>query len=150
MDRSAAGVRSAIAAGDYAEAVQRAQSWLRGHPRDAESWFELARAEALRGNNGNAQEALDKAVGTGLANARIALDDPAFTALRTTERFAALVERAAPAPPAAPGASPPARRAAARGSAELSAGDAATHVSIREQGGHSVIRAGDVTLDTDF
>jgi len=130
-------VRAAIDAGNYGEAAQSAQSYLAVHPKDPDGYFEEARAEALAGNQGRALDALAKAVDNGLANAGQALNDPAFDAIRGDDRFAALAQRATPAP----------RGTDASG---LAAGSGADHVEIAQHGGGTQIQAGDVKLNTNF
>lgn len=131
-----AGVRSAIVAGNYGEAVQGAQSYISSHPKDPDGYFEDARAEALTGNQGHALDALEKAVTSGLANPAQALGDPAFDVVRATDRFAAILSRGAPA---ASGNAP------ANGVA-AGAGEDRVEISGNSSGTH--IRAGDVKLDT--
>ena len=128
-------VRAAIVAGNYGEAAQSAQSYVAAHPKDPDGYFEDARAEALAGNQGRAFDALTKAVDNGLANAALALNDPAFDTIRSDDQFAALAQRATPAP---------------RDAGALSAGSGADHVNISQHGGGTQIQAGDVKLNTNF
>ena len=135
-----AGVRAAIVARNYAQAETLALDFVRGHPGDAAGQFELARAEALLGNQGKALDALEAAVKAGLPDAAHALDDPAFAALAGDQRLAALREKAAPRPAAV--------GAGAGAGTRLSAGSGADAVAIHEDAGGTHIQAGDVTLDT--
>jgi hypothetical protein len=129
-------VRAAIVARNYAEAADLARKEVASRPADPAAQFELARAEALAGNQGRAIDALDLAVRDGLADAARAVEDPAFDALRDDDRFVALVERAAPG------------SHGGGDNAEVSRG--ADAVQIHESAGGTHIRAGDVKLDTDF
>lgn len=140
------GVRAAIVAHNYAEAVDMARKYAADNPSDPEAHFELARAEALLGNEGRALDALDAAIKAGLPNAGQALKDPAFAAIRTSARFAALKERATPAPKSAAVA---ARNLEPGGATVVRAGGN-EGVSISESADGTHIRAGDVTLDTGF
>lgn len=131
-----AGVRAAIVARNYAQAETLALDFVRGHPGDGAGQFELARAEALLGNQGKALDALEAAINKGLPDAAHALDDPAFAALAGDRRLTALREKATPRP-------------VARG-ATLNAGSGADAVAIHEDAGGTHIQAGDVKLDTDY
>lgn len=141
------GVRAAIVAHNYAEAADMARTYAADNPSDPEAHFELARAEALLGNEGRALDALDLAINAGLPNAGQALKDPAFAAIRTSARFAALKERGAPAPKAAAAA---VRNPEPVGATVVTAGGYDDGVSISESADGTHIRAGDVTLDTNF
>lgn len=136
-EQSVADIRAAIVAHNYGEAVRLATDLTKAHPKDAAARYELARAEALLGNQGNALDALEAAIRTGLGHVQSALDDPAFDAVRGTDRFAALAQGASPSAPAS--------------GTRLSAGQGADRVEISEaSGGGTHIHAGDVTLDTNF
>ena len=87
-----AAIRAAIVARNYGDAVQLAQQAVTAHPGDAAAQYQLARAEALTGNQGKALDALDAAVRAGLADPATALADPAFDIIRGGERFAAIEE----------------------------------------------------------
>lgn len=126
-------VRAAIAASNYAQAAELAEKEVAKRPNAPQASFELARAEALRGNDGLAMDALEKAIDNGLGDAANALQDPAFGRIASSKRFAALVLRASPRP----------RQEAAP---EPEAGD----VTIHEDKNGTHIQAGDVHLDTDF
>lgn len=161
----AAGVRAAIVAGNFGEAVKLAEEVVDSTPDDPRAHFELARANALAGRRGKALDALNKAVDLGLANADVALRDPAFADMSLMPRFAALVRRASPSASRS-------REAIALGldseeGGELlqsGAGDqpgrldypvrsdpSDTGVAIaRTPDGGTVIKAGDVVLETDF
>lgn len=129
-------VRAAIVARNYGEAADIARTLVKRTPQDAAAQFELARAEALLGNDGSALDALDAAVRGGLANVSTALADPAFESLRTSDRFAQIEARALPS-----------KRPVKR----LAAGEGRDAVSITtDADGHETIRAGDVTLDGNF
>ena len=128
-----AAARSAIVASNYAQAVELAAKEVAKRPKDPQASYELARAEAQRGNDGLAVDALEKAVGNGLGDAANALQDPAFARIANSERFAALTLRANPAP-----------REAAQPVAESGS------VTIHEDKNGTHIQAGDVHLDTDF
>lgn len=132
-----AGARSAIVARNYGDAAQIARRLVTRAPRDAAANFELARAEALLGNNGSALDALEAAVNAGLANVPAALTDPAFSSIRTNDRFVILADRASPAP-----ADPTTQ--------QISAGNGSDRVEIINSNGRSVVRAGDVELDGNF
>jgi hypothetical protein len=121
---------------NYAQAETLALDFVRGHPGDGAGQFELARTEALLGNQGKALDALEAAINEGLPDAAHALDDPAFAALAGDRRLTALREKATPRP-------------VARG-ATLNAGSGADAVAIHEDAGGTHIQAGDVKLDTDY
>ncbi|WP_404478567.1 TPR end-of-group domain-containing protein [Novosphingobium sp. BL-52-GroH] len=141
-----AGVRAAIVARNFGEAVDLAAAEVKAHPKDAAARFEQARAEALAGNEGRALDALDQAIALGLPDAPRALEDPAFAQISGSDRFAALLDRANPVAGDAAGSA--ARTAIVAGSPRGRAGDG---VSLREKpGGGTHIQAGDVVLDTDF
>lgn len=89
-------IRSAIVARNFGDAARRAKELTETSPGDAEAWLLLARAEALSDNEGAALDALNRAVGAGLAEPSRALADPAFDAIRDDDRFAAIEERANP------------------------------------------------------
>jgi len=133
-----AGVRSAIVAGNYAEAVDMAQKLATSTPKDPSVQLELARAQALQGNQGRALDAIELAVNSGLGNASQALADPAFDRLRTNTRFVALVNRASPS------------AGNGENAAVISAGSGADHVDIQDGPSGTHIHAGDVSLDTKF
>lgn len=128
-----AAARVAIVSGNYAQAADLAAKEVAKRPNDPQASYELARAEALRGNGGLAVAALEKAVGNGLGDAANALQDPAFARIANSERFAALTLRASPAP-----------REAAQPVSEFGS------VNIHEDKNGTHIQAGDVHLDTDF
>jgi hypothetical protein len=137
-----AGVRAAIVARNFGEAVDLAAAEVKANPKDAAARFEQARAEALAGNEGRALDALDQAIALGLPDAAHALEDPAFAQISGSDRFAALLDRANPV--GGDAAAP----AIVAGSPRGRAGDG---VSLREKpGGGTHIQAGDVVLDTDF
>jgi len=129
-------IRQAITARNFGDASKMAQGILAGHPKDASVLFELARAEALQGNQGRALDSLNSALEDGLANPAQALNDAAFDAVRSTDRFEALVKRASPSP--------------ASDAATLSAGSGGDKVELQQGNGHTHIRAGNVSLDTNF
>lgn len=124
--------RAAIVARNYGDAVQQARAAVAATPHDARAQFELARADALLGNQGEALGALEQAVTNGLADPATALADPAFDRLRDQPRFAALRDRALPGSTAGP---------------VLQAGTGNDGVSISGPPGHETIHAGDVALD---
>jgi len=141
-----AGVRAAIVARNFGEAVDLAAAEVKAHPKDPAAHFEQARAEALAGNEGRALDALDHAIALGLPDAARALEDPAFAQISGSDRFAVLLDRASPVAGDAPARAP--TRTVVAGSPRGRAGDG---VSIRETaGGGTHIQAGDVVLDTDF
>lgn len=129
-------VRAAIVARNFSEAADLARRAVAQSPKDPAAQFELARAEALIGNTGRALDALDAAVAAGLPNAAKALEDPALDAIRNDERFSEIARRASP------GSADP-----ADGDPRGSGGD---DVSIKNDSSGTHIKAGDVTLDTDF
>ena len=133
-----AGVRSAIVAGNYAEAVGIAQKLASSTPKDPSVQFELARAQALQGNQGRALDAIEAAVNSGLGNAAQALADPAFDGVRGNDRFVALLNRASPSAGHDSTAS------------VVSAGSGVDHVEIQNGPTGTRVRAGDVSLDTKF
>lgn len=136
-----AGVRAAIVAHNFGEAVDLAAAEVKSHPEDPAAHFEQARAEALAGNEGRALDALDKAITFGLPDVYRALSDPAFARISGSARFAALVDRASPAASSGEG---PARTPSHRAGQNEG-------VAVREKpGGGTHIQAGDVVLDTDF
>lgn len=115
-------VRSAIVAHDYGVAVEQARALAIRHDDDPEVLFELARAEALLGNENRAVTALEKAIAAGLPGTVATFRDPAFDEIRRTVRFTAIAGRAAPqrlnrpvsdTPEVAATAAPTARAAAA-------------------------------------
>lgn len=132
------GVRSAIVAGNYAEAVDIARKLANTTPKDPAVQFELARAQALQGNQGRALDAIELAVKSGLGHASQALADPAFDGLRSNNRFISLLNQASPS--AVGGGNP----------AVISAGNGADHVEIKNGPSGTVVHAGDVSLDTKF
>lgn len=138
-------VRSEIVARNFGRAAELGREAVNSFPNDPEASFELARAEALAGNQGYALDALEQAVTKGLANANLALKDEAFAALRTNSRFKELLRTANPSSRSAT----PAQHRPAPEPSSISAGG--HHgVEIQESGGSTTIRAGDVTLHTDF
>lgn len=137
-----AGVRAAIVARNFGEAVELAVAEVKAHPNDPSSFFEQARAEALAGNEGRALDALDRAITLGLPDAARALGDPAFEQISSSERFARLADRASPS-------------TAGGGGTTITAGRRRDNpndgVVLHEKpGGGTHIQAGDVVLDTDF
>ncbi|AHE52397.1 hypothetical protein NX02_03215 [Sphingomonas sanxanigenens DSM 19645 = NX02] len=163
-------VRSAIVAHDYGVAVEQARALAIRHDDDPEVLFELARAEALLGNENRAVTALEKAIAAGLPGTVATFRDPAFDEIRRTVRFTAIAGRAAPqrlnrpvsdTPEVAATAAPTARAAGGGRRAASPAGDGgiapleplkplkpmrAGDVEI----GDDVVRAGDVDLGSDF
>jgi hypothetical protein len=125
--------RAGIVAHNYGEAAKAAHDAITAAPHDPRAQLELARAEALQGNEGNALSALEQAVTDGLASPGTALADPAFDQIRDTPRFVALQSRALPGAGAGPEQSP-------------QAGAGNDGVSISGEPGHEVIRAGDVSI----
>lgn len=130
------GVRSAITAHNYAEALDLAHIEVARRPKDPAAQFELARIEALRGNEGRALDALDSAISGGLPDASRALSDPAFSSISGSSRFAEIAERGNPL--------------ATHGASAQSAGADRDRVEINESANGTHIRAGDVKLNTDF
>lgn len=140
---SADDVRAAIIAGNLGEAVELAEEALGDDPGDPELHFELARAQAMMGNRGRAIDALANAVDFGLANVDAALRDPAFAEMAAMPRFIELARLAAPAQ----------EREFVRAQPEVPVRviEAGSDVSISTtSSGGTVIRAGDVVLETDF
>ena len=86
-------VRSAIVAHDYGVAVEQARALAISHDDNPEVLFELARAEALLGNQNRALTALEKAINAGLARSGTTFRDPAFDEIRRTMRFTAITGR---------------------------------------------------------
>lgn len=140
-----AAVRAEIVQRNFGRAAELARAAVAAAPTDPNAAFELARAEALSGNQGYALDALEQAVNKGLANASTALKDEAFAALRPNSRYKELLRKANPSSKSASGGS----TEAPRSQGSLSAGGRGG-VSIQESGGSTTIRAGDVTLHTDF
>jgi len=137
-------VRGAINSRDYPKAAEMARKLADRAPKDPAIQFELARAEALAGNNGSALDALNKAVSLGLADAAQAIRDPAFDSIRSDERFVAIAQRLAPVgSPAADGGQMQSTQGAEPGAPSGS-------VSIEESEKGTSITAGDVVLKTDF
>ena len=134
---SKAAIRSAIIARNFGEAARRAKELTESSPEDAESWLLLARAEALSDNEGAALDALDRAVRAGLADTDRALADPAFGAIRDSDRFVAIEERANPAAHAS-GARPVASPALKK------------HEQPEVEVSDDYIRAGDVVIKGDL
>ncbi|GAA4019341.1 hypothetical protein GCM10022280_18950 [Sphingomonas swuensis] len=131
--------RAAIVARNFGEAVLRASEAVDADPHDPAAHYELARAEALQGNEGRALQALRTAVDKGLADPSRALADPAFDQLQGNPEFAALEERASPM-----------RQATRSAQSQRPEQPDEPAVEIRENGGREVIRAGDVVIDTDL
>lgn len=123
--------RAAIISRDFTDAVDHAERAVAQNPESPDPYFELARAEALRGNAGSAEENLGKALDRGLGDAGQKLRDPAFAKIRDSESFRQLVERAEP------GSAP--RTAEARE-------ESIPTVEITDD----QVRAGDVAINTDF
>ena len=132
-----ASVRSAIVAGNFAEAALSAEKLAASSPKDPAVQFELARAEALHGNQGRAMDALEASINGGLGNASQSLTDPAFDTVRGTDKFAALTNRA----------SPSASKGGEGGDA-VAAGSGADSVKIQQGANGTHIQAGNVRLDT--
>lgn len=126
-----AATRAAIANHNFGDALTLARQAAQATPVDPKAQYELARAEALSGNQGNALDALTAAINAGLADPAAALADPAFDALRGTERFVALTEKAQPS------------SLTSRATLKAKAGDG---VEIGSDG----VRAGDVTIGGKF
>lgn len=137
-------VRGAINSRDYPKAAEMARKLAEGAPKDPAIQFELARAEALAGNNGSALDALNKAVSLGLADAVQAIRDPAFDSIRFDDRFVAIAQRLAPvgSPAAGGGQMQPTQGAESDAPSD--------GVSIKEGEKGTSITAGDVVLNTDF
>lgn len=140
---SLAAVRAEIVARNFGKAADLARSTVASFPKDPSASFELARAEALAGNQGYALDALDDSISKGLANAAASLKDDAFNSIRSSDRFRALVQKASPAPSGAAAPQP-------RPRPTVSAGRGSSGVEIYEGNGGTRIRAGDVVLETDF
>lgn len=166
-------VRSAIVAHDYGAAVEQARELAIKHDDNAEVLFELARAEALLGNEGRALTALEKAIGAGLPGNGSTFRDPAFDEIRRTVRFTAIAGRANPEglnrpvartniPEVAPTVSPTAPVAAPEAPAPRVATAEPTRRAAPSTGGGGGIkpldpikplkptRAGDVEIGDDF
>lgn len=125
--------RAAIVARNFGDAVRLAHEAVTAAPRDPAAQYELARAEALAGNEGNALTALEAAIAGGLADAEGKLRDPAFDRVRQNDRFAALDARARP------------------GTNRTDEGRiAADGVVIEHRDGEDYIRAGDVSIGGNF
>ena len=137
-----AGVRAAIVARNFGEAVELAAAEVKVHPNDPSSFFEQARAEALAGNESRALDALDRAITLGLPDAARALDNPAFEQISSSERFVRLVDRAIPSTAGGEGTT------IAAGRRRDNPNDGV--VLHEKPGGGTHIQAGDVVLDTDF
>ena len=131
---SKSAIRSAIIARNFGDAARRAKELTERSPEDAEAWLLLARAEALSDNEGAALDALDKAVRAGLADTDRALGDPAFDAIRDSDRFAAIEERANPAAHARRTAAPAVKK----------------HEQPEVEMTDDYIRAGDVVIKGDL
>lgn len=132
--------RAAIVARNFGQAVQFASDAVDEHPQDPAAHYQLARAEALQGNEGRALSALGLAIDRGLSDASRALLDPAFDSIRDRQAFVDLEERASP------------RRAPRRNAARdvEPEQDREPAVEIRSEGGREVVRAGDVVIDTEL
>ena len=122
--------RAAIISRNFADAADYARQAVEDRPDAPDGYFELARAEALRGNGGSAGDALAHALDKGLGDAAQKLGDPAFDGIRNDPAFAALVERASPGSTAA--------------AARKEHDGPAVEISDDQ------VRAGDVTINTDF
>ncbi|MES3055059.1 hypothetical protein O6V14_05395 [Sphingomonas faeni] len=125
--------RAAIVARNFGDAVRLAHEAVTAAPRDPAAQYELARAEALAGNEGNALNALESAVAGGLSDVEGKLRDPAFDRVRQNGRFAALNARARPG--------------AYRTDENRIAADG---VVIEQRNGEDYIRAGDVSIGGNF
>ena len=130
-------ILTAIAARNFGEAAKQARELATTAPSDPEAWLLLARSEALIANQGAALDALDHAVRAGLANAKHALDDPAFDAVRGTERFIAIAQRAFP-----PSRPPTSKASVAPHTSRVG------HPEVEI--GSDYIRAGDVVIEGDL
>ena len=128
--------RAAIVARNFGQAEELASEAVNADPDNPATHYELARAEALEGNEAKALAELRLAIDKGLANAPRALDDPAFDSIRTGQAFAELQERSAPR-------REPTRQAEADGRRREPA------VQISSDGGHETVRAGDVVINDD-
>lgn len=139
-------IRAEIVQRNFGRAAELARAAMAAFPSDPNTAFELARAEALSGNQGYALDALEQAVTKGLANASTALKDEAFASLRQNARYKALLLKAHPS----------SKSATSSTSAEVTRprnyiSSGGHHgVEIQENGSSTTIRAGDVTLHTDF
>lgn len=133
--------RAAIVARNFGEASELASEAVRSDPDNPATHYELARASALQGNEGQALSELGLAIDKGLADAPRALADPAFDNLRDSRSFAALEERASPRREPV---SEPARKA------DADEPEREPAVEISSTDGRETIRAGDVVINDDF
>lgn len=134
-------VRSEIVARNFGRAAELAADLVEANPNDSSAFYELARAEALSGNEGRAFDALEKAIELGLPNATTALNDAAFTGLRRSGRFATLHSKASPSPNKSSGRPV---------DALVEAGPDGDVTILELPNGETHIQAGDVSLSTDF
>ena len=147
-DVGLAEVRSAITERNFGEAARQAREVIATDPHNPDAYFELARAEALLGNESNAFYALEAAIERGLANPHWALADPAFDGLQPSERYTALQTRASPRIEGRAAAA--IAREEIQPNTRIGAGEGSDRVEILEGDDQSIIRAGDVVLETDF
>ena len=129
--------RAAIVARNFGEAEELASEAVNSDPDNPAGHYELARAEALLGNEGKAVAELRLAIDKGLADAPRALADAAFDNIRSGSDFAELEERASPR-------RVPLRQAEADEPAHEPA------VQISADNGHETVRADDVVINDDF
>lgn len=122
--------RAAIIHRNFADAADYARQALDDDPSSPDAYFELARADALRGNGGSAEDALGKALDNGLGDAAQKLRDPAFDTIRNDAAFAQLQERASPR------------------TAQQSKPSVEQEPSVEITDGE--VRAGDVVINSDF
>jgi hypothetical protein len=134
-------VRSEIVARNFGRAVELAADVVAANPNDPDAHYEQARAEALAGNEGRAFDAIEKAIDLGLPNASTALNDAAFSRLRKAGRFAALQSKASPSPD---------KSSVGPVGSLVQAGPDDEVTILELPNGETHIKAGDVSLSTDF
>lgn len=78
------------ATGRIADAIAAVERFVGLEPNQGDGWYNLACYRCLAGNVPGALEALELAVGLAPENARHAVDDADFAAIRTDPRFIAI------------------------------------------------------------
>jgi tetratricopeptide (TPR) repeat protein len=78
------------ATGRVAEAITTVEHFIRLEPNQGDGWYNLACYRCVAGDAPAALEALELAVGLDPENARAAVDDADFAAIRTDPRFIAI------------------------------------------------------------
>ena len=83
----------ALAKKDYAGALPLLEQWLEADPRDHWSWYNLASAHAMTGDNAGAIDAFERSVDAGLLDPDYPQRDTDLDSIRSNPRFEAALER---------------------------------------------------------